>query len=204
MVTSEPGTSPRASMTRRAAASASFNQAAGRFVIPASDSTCWKRRRSRSPIAFVHAACRTGASSTGTTKSVLRMPSMRRSDRCSYSSRSIVATAGRRIRAHRVRNTVLGSLECSATRSLATWTGELARVEAATWCRRARRARRSTMEMRTRAAMTGSIPWNGATGSVRPCGGAGGTGATVGPERTRTPRGAARPSAPPARNRRPA
>ena len=81
--------------SRSAASVASWTAAshgAGSSVIPPSSRNCSVLRRSRAAIARVQAACTTGASSTGTTKTVRRMPSIRTSTRSSYSAFSSSGT----------------------------------------------------------------------------------------------------------------
>ena len=56
-------------------------------------------RRMRSAIWSVHAAWITGTRPTGTTNTVRRMPSIRTSERSSYSARSIAALSTWRVRA---------------------------------------------------------------------------------------------------------
>ena len=57
----------------------------------------------------------TGANSTGTTNSVRRIPSIRTSDRRTYSASSRSAGSKPSTLAHDERYTVAGSLECSPT-----------------------------------------------------------------------------------------
>ena len=68
----------------------------------------------------MHAICMVEARSTGTANNVRRMPSMRTSERRSYSASSISAMRKSARRARAERNTVTGSLECNPTRSAAT------------------------------------------------------------------------------------
>ena len=75
--------SPRAASASSVAAAALSIQADGSSATPLCATNCSSRRRSRAATARVHAASTTGASSSGTTHSVLRIPSIRTSARSS-------------------------------------------------------------------------------------------------------------------------
>jgi hypothetical protein len=64
---------------------------------------------------LVQASCITGASSTGTTNSVRRIPSIRTSERRRYSASSRLVDSKLSTLAHDERKTVAGSLECRPT-----------------------------------------------------------------------------------------
>jgi hypothetical protein len=100
--------------------------------------------RSRTATSAVQAAWTTGASSSGTTNIVRRIPSIRSSVRSSYIARSTAATDGSASLAAADRCTEAGSVACSATTDRVSATGSPARADGASRCRRPSRARRSS------------------------------------------------------------
>jgi hypothetical protein len=123
-------------------------------------STCWaSRRRIRSAIWSVHAAWITGWSWEGTTNTVRRIPSMRTSERCSYSACSMAAWSISRVRARAARYTDTGSVPCSPMMSATAVVTGPARSPGARWCRTASRALRSaTVTARMPRPMAPTLP----------------------------------------------
>jgi hypothetical protein len=140
-------------------------------TIPCSSSMRISRRRSAAANAFVQASSMTAAMCLGTTNSVRRMPSIRTSERRSYSASSRSPGLNGETRAHADRCTVEGSLECSPTTASAACSGD--RAGDASRCRRPSRARRSaTWMVRTaprypRSPMGAAIAARGTANGVR-------------------------------------
>ena len=78
------------------------------------------RFRSRAATARVLLACTIGTSSTGTTCTVRRMPSIRTTSALRTARARSTRRSRRRARSARPRNTDAGSVECTATRSRTT------------------------------------------------------------------------------------
>src|SRR6266508_2977412 len=161
LVSSEASASPRAFSSASVSRSTSSSQRAPSSVMPAPSSSWIVLLRSTAAMAVVHAAWTTGISSTGTTNIVRRMPSMRISERSSYSACSIAVTSGVRMRAAADRNTVAASVACNATRFSATARGLSARQPHASRWRWPSRARRSSVVIFGRAVTSARLTGDG-------------------------------------------